>query len=775
MSRWVRRAVLLGAVFLFFPPLRPSGAWEFAPDQAQNVEIRGQVGGACRTLAFGEGRLLVGQGPRLVEMDIADPANPRPTRSFLFPSLVDDIALSGDFTYVLAGGLWILGLGEAPTSFCEVATLPVSGDRVFASGGVVYVTGGRPDIAVVDVRVPEDPREVGGLDLPHDPGEVLSPTQLVASGRYAYVAYERRGLDPGLPARGGYMLLDAADPKALYPVLDFRFGQPIYGLALQDGVLYLLADGRLYAVDVADPTVPKLIGEVEGPRFPHSVATSGAGFAYVTGNQSEVWVFALRAGEVPLLFSRLVTGGEALEAAAGGAAATVSPLFVADGWAGLTVFESRGASGFAKISRWIPLGDSYDVAVSRGRLYVADGESGLRIFDLSDPDNPAEVGSFPTMGPAVAVEVRDTVVFVAERKSGLEIVDVADPAHPLRLGAIATTGTALDVALVGDYALVAAGSEGLLVVRADDPARPSVFGRFRTAGPAVAVAASATRAFVCDGALAVWVVDISSPGFPRAVASFAAEGFPSGIAWDGRSLYVAETDRGLGIVGFDPRGRPLNVSRLHRAGGWFVGVCAAGNLAYVADAGFGLRIAAVSNPCRPSEAGFITVPGYPRNVAIGAERIYLAAGCAGLYVFHFHWSPDLAVHGFDFEPCDVSAGDEIRISGEILNESTTPTVAGAWVEICASPNYDFSEPRYLLCPRFRIEPGFAGLASVNLALRRFVVLSGIPDGAYRVGVVVDSENEVAEFREDNNVVWRPRKILYVGERPSGARAWVLYR
>jgi len=66
-----------------------------------NVELVGQIGGAVLAVAV-EGRYAyVGVGPRLVVLDVADPARPVEVgRTDMLPGVVEGVAVSGSYAYV---------------------------------------------------------------------------------------------------------------------------------------------------------------------------------------------------------------------------------------------------------------------------------------------------------------------------------------------------------------------------------------------------------------------------------------------------------------------------------------------------------------------------------------------------------------------------------------------------------------------------------------------------------------------------------------------------
>ncbi len=64
-------------------------------------------------------------------------------------------------------------------------------------------------------------------------------------------------------------------------------------------------------------------------------------------------------------------------------------------------------------------------------------------------------------------------------------------------------------------------------------------------------------------------------------------------------------------------------------------VAVAGDYAYVADGGAGLRIVDVSHPAAPAEVGFYDTSGFAGGVAVAGNYIYVADQASGLYILRF--------------------------------------------------------------------------------------------------------------------------------------------
>ena len=112
----------------------------------------------------------------------------------------------------------------------------------------------------------------------------------------------------------------------------------------------------------------------------------------------------------------------------------------------------------------------------------------------------------------------------------------------------------------------------------------------------------------------------------------------------GGKTYAAAVQGNYAYVGVGPRLVILNISNLANPvvvgqtgvlPGFVVDVAVAGNFAYVADGGDGLRIIDVSNPAIPTEVGFYDTPGSAAGVAVAGNYAYVADGGGGLVILRY--------------------------------------------------------------------------------------------------------------------------------------------
>ncbi|TEU11421.1 MAG: hypothetical protein E3J25_08095 [Anaerolineales bacterium] len=75
-----------------------------AHQPAWNVELVGQIGGPTYAVAVQGNYAYIGVGPRLVVLDVSNPARPSVAgQTIVLPGLVRDVYAAGDYAYVAAG------------------------------------------------------------------------------------------------------------------------------------------------------------------------------------------------------------------------------------------------------------------------------------------------------------------------------------------------------------------------------------------------------------------------------------------------------------------------------------------------------------------------------------------------------------------------------------------------------------------------------------------------------------------------------------------------
>ncbi|GEM_PF-2857804 len=171
-----------GAIAPVVPPARAGRAVQ----PGLGVGLVGQIGGVTYAGAVQGGYAYIGVGPRLVVLNVADPAHPAmvgPTG--VLPDVVEGVAVLGSYVYIADGlaGLRVVDISDPPNP-SEVGFYETAGEAygVAILWPHAYIAGGRAGLRVVDISDLAHPFEVGFYDTP---GYAYGVAVL---GSYAYVA-----------------------------------------------------------------------------------------------------------------------------------------------------------------------------------------------------------------------------------------------------------------------------------------------------------------------------------------------------------------------------------------------------------------------------------------------------------------------------------------------------------------------------------------------------------------------------------------------------------
>jgi hypothetical protein len=582
-------ALILGA-WLSLAQASPEGMsgdrMSFTARRAQNVELVGQIGGPAKAVASQGDYAYVVTGPRLVIVDISDPANP--TRVGSHEISVDygrDVAVAGAYAYIAAdeGGLRVLDVSDpanpVEVGFEEAAT---NAWAVTVVDDYAYVAGRMDDLHIVDVSDPTSPSLESTYtssiyDLVQDVAVTSSPGQI-----YAHVGYFNH-----------LFIVDVTDPSS--PSELGIYTTTLQALAAAGSYVYVAAgEDGLRAIDVSDPLNPTLAGTLDTPGYANAVAVSG------------------------------------------------THAYVADGDSGLRIINISNPSGLSEDGFCDTPDEAEDVVVTGNYALVADDERGLRIVDVSDPETAAETGAYDVTSAAWSLAVSGTLAYVGDYYMGLgasdgalRIVDVADPANPAQAGFAELSGRGTGVGLAAGYAYLSGYLGGLLVVDVSDPASPSQVASSPTPKLAHDVVLTGSHAYVAESQ-GVYVFDISNPPLPAPVGTWPTTGSSVYcVAVAGHYVYAGVGNDGLRIIDVSNPVSPTNAG-FYSVPDSIRDVVVVDDLAYVAADGVGLHIVDVSNPVSPTLAGIYDGWDIVQGVAVAGA----GPGRVLAYILGEYWDDD---------------------------------------------------------------------------------------------------------------------------------------
>ena len=619
---------------------------------SHNVGFVGQIGGPTYAVATLGSAAYIGVGPRLVVLNVADPAHPAfsgETRPF--PSVVKGVAVSGTFAYVAAGesgGLRIVNVSD-PAHPLEVGSF-VPGhaiESIALAGNYAYTVGG--DLHVINIADPAHPVKVNP-----DPVLFSAAYGIAVMGNHAFVA---QGTD-------GLAIFDISDPA--HPVQVGFTSTPHLALNVAAAGNYAyVADGQsggLQVFDVSDPVHPLKVGAYVTPGGASGVAVVGNA-AYIADMYGGLRVINITDPAHPAETGFYVTPGLAWNVAVMGQYAYVAAVDQ-----GLHIVNIVDSAHPAEAGAFAPPGYAENVAVAGNTAYVLHGRR-LYIVNALDPAHLSMAGTFDTSAHALDVAVSGNYAYVADDSDGLRIINIADPAHPFQVGGYVTPGQARGVAVAGDYAYIADGPRGLRILRVSTPQNPTSVGAYDTPGYAYDVAVSGGYVYVADGETSgLHIFNVSDPVHPQHVGVYDKLTCATGVAVTGNTAYVADCSS-LRIINVSDPAHPTEVGSAPRT---IRDVAVMGNYAFTADDGVGMGVVDVSNPAQPTEDGFYRTLDSAERITADENYVYVADGNGGLLVLRYPVLPLKA----DFAGAPTNGRSPLDVT--FTNQSTGDYASSLW-------------------------------------------------------------------------------------------------
>jgi hypothetical protein len=112
----------------------------------------------------------------------------------------------------------------------------------------------------------------------------------------------------------------------------------------------------------------------------------------------------------------------------------------------------------------LPFACATSLVVDGQQLFVANGLAGLQIYNLDNPEQPRLVGSLSTAGNVMSLAVSGQQVYVADTRGGLQVVDCRNPDAPQTLGLLGFSIKTKGMAVVGEELIAATNLGGVIAV-----------------------------------------------------------------------------------------------------------------------------------------------------------------------------------------------------------------------------------------------------------------------------------------------------------------------
>ena len=359
-------------------------------------------------------------------IDITDPGHVEMRAWVDVPSVVTDIAISGDYAYVTAGSSLLVYDIRHPWNAIRrnVIGLPAVAGGIVIVGSHAYVADGEAGVLSFDIANPAIPQLVGWVNT------------------FGYVDTN----EDGIPDE--------------YTLGHFR------DVASSGGYVYATSSIGFAVIDVTVPPAPAIVDRIGATEMDGRLSISGSHACVAAGE--DLQLIDITDPLSPQLANSLEALDEFCDVAFVGGLA-----FVADARAGLQVIDMATTTNPRQL--WLPMpGRAQVVALSEDVAYVADADI-LRMVDISESGSLPLVSTATVAGHARRVAVSGDYAYLAG-SGALTVVDISDSASPLQVGQVFGNGDPEGIAAFGNLVCVATGGDGLRVFDVADPAGPQQVG-----------------------------------------------------------------------------------------------------------------------------------------------------------------------------------------------------------------------------------------------------------------------------------------------------------
>jgi hypothetical protein len=356
-----------------------------APDEVGLV-IANQLGGEARAVAVVDQRVYLAAGPRLLVLDVSNPATPLQIgQSELLPAVTREMVVANGFAYVLAADhhLYILDLTNAA-----------------------------------------DPRLVGSMFLSE------MATNLAIRDTLLFVSEGER---QGEVESGRLLIVDVNNPAAPVALSHVPFDLYIYGIIVHQELVYLAAGSQLLVLWVVDGQTVAFVEQLIGPFYGVGGIVVGDRLYMTGGNLA---VFDVTEPERPVFLSNLL---DDVMVSVGGVAVDGTTVYAAqsgcDAGCGSSLKQINAANMNQTEAQmiWLKEGRVQDLTMVDGFLYLVTTD-GLHIFDGRNPTQVVEIAQFKTFGTVNDLIGWEEVVYAGGGGDhGLYALEASQPELPVYL------------------------------------------------------------------------------------------------------------------------------------------------------------------------------------------------------------------------------------------------------------------------------------------------------------------------------------------------------
>ncbi len=634
------------------------------PQETGGFTLLGQIGGSAYAAAVEGNIVYMGQGPRLITLDVAKPSVPQLLGiSQVLPGVVLGVQVADGYAYVTTrySGLHILDVRD-PTRLKLINSISPNGiscHDVALRHNLAYLACNPGGLYIMDVRNPQQPREVSQSKVPGN------MTSIALLGNFAYlIDITERGVaivdvsDPVNPVKAGFFSPDNLPGKLTSSLF--------YSVRACGNYLCIAASNYgLVVLDVSNPTQPTFAGSYKTAAA-SGLASKGE-MVYLVDDLDGIYVLDLKAAGHPSKVGLLPTRVgkfefSVMEIAQRGVTVQGNLIFVTDPAYGLSLVDVSNPASPTRVGHYeTPLPDALvEVRVAGNYAYVVGRNSGFRVVNVSDPTTPREVyyddsrkGGYAQLPTGLIVE--GNYAYISDANYPLHIYDVSNPQKPAELGAVYDPhhpNGAFDIVIYGNVAyLSGSGSkhafypgEGLWIVDISNPHQPKPAGLIDVPNRHWQLAIHSHYLYAVDVAtdneqsepIALRVFDLSNPLHPIQVTHIPlSESNIVDVLVDETHLYLSLAPSTLKVFDLTNPSQPVEVATHPLMSPGIPKVEKEDNILLAGS----LVAYDISDLKTPIFSGAAIVPGIlvfeARAIDMVENMVFVATAFQGLYIFRF--------------------------------------------------------------------------------------------------------------------------------------------
>ncbi|MCX7837631.1 MAG: T9SS type A sorting domain-containing protein [candidate division WOR-3 bacterium] len=534
-------------------------------------------------------------------LDITNPIQPQRI-GYVELSNTQDIYIQENNAYIIATDTFFIYNVSNPRNPIRISATPIYGgyirsrQRIFVLQNYAYLGITGIGLLIYDISNPSQPREIGRRSMSME--EIIS--NIWIKDTFAYISI-KKGWDSSR-----LKIFSVSNPRNIYQIGEWRrISEDVGGLYIRDSFAYFGYTGRarlsfgLDIINIANPRSPSLISNCS--IFPTDIIILDS-LIYVSSYPGLGIINIKNPHQPVILCHYLYTPGWILG------------METFNNFAFLSCFNGISVIDFSNLSNpretthlclWASW--CYDIAIKDTFLYTSSLKDSLLIINIANPYSISLINSIH-YSYARALFIKDTFLYMAhsclnEWTIGFSVWKITNPASPILLGYVENEDAdAYGVFVKDSFAYVGDGPwdagenyGGFRIFNIANPYSPyqvyHFVPNFIAGGATNEIFIKDTIAFVCDDA-ALFIFNVSNPNNPRLLTYYEEYG-PSDI------LVI-------------------------------------GNLAYLADGYFGIRVLDISDVYNIQQLGYYKIPGFVHTLRVMGRYILACLDHGGFYVFEYY-------------------------------------------------------------------------------------------------------------------------------------------